>query len=101
MQPLILTKDDLSADKFSFVVSDDESGEVYENAEGILFFSGGGEDNIYLNINYDPNHTVIPAGSNNLTVRVTITFEYETEFGYTLNFSETINVLLLISATGS
>lgn len=97
----ILTKDDLSADKFSFVVSDDESGEVYENAGEILSFSGGGEDNIYLNINYDPNHTVIPAGSNNLTVRVTITFEYETEFGYTLNFSETINVLLLISATGS
>ncbi len=88
----ILNDNNLTPDKFSFEID----GKTNEN---IFKFEESGEDLLYLIINYDdPNHSIIPSGEPSLTVIATIIFELTTDYGYTLQFESSFEVLVLSSA---
>ena len=87
----ILNDNNLTPDKFSFEIN----GKVNES---IFEFVEMGEDLLYLNINYDSSHTIIPSGESSLTVRAKIIFKLTTEYGYTLQFESEFDVNILVSA---
>ena len=87
----ILNDNNLTPDKFSFEID----GKVNES---IFKFVEMGEDLLYLNINYDSNHTIIPSGESSLTVTATIIFELTTEYGYNLQFESELKVNIIVSA---